>query len=84
MTKVPQPGVGEYLELGAPLRFSKTPTNPKAPAAGQPGAHTLEVLNTLGYSENRVRELVDNGVVQQAASWYTPRFGPPAGAFAHA
>ena len=66
MTKVPQPGVGEFLGIGTPMRFSKTPANPQAPAAGKPGAHSLEVLKKLGYPDSRVDGLLDGGIVQQA------------------
>ena len=67
MAQVPQDGAGEYLGLGTPMLFSKTPANPRASAAARPGAHTMEVLEKLGYPQSRREELLNKGIVQQTA-----------------
>lgn len=66
ITQIHQPGVGEYTVTNTPIMFSKTPVDPDAPAAGFPGAHTVEVLNGLGYSRERIDELIAGGAVHQA------------------
>lgn len=63
---VDQPGVGEFLATNTPIRFSKTPVNPYNEAAGFPGAHSKEVLTTLGYSQDKIDELVEGGAVYQS------------------
>lgn len=57
-----RPGVGHIKTLGFPIYMSETPgrLNRMAPAVGQ---HSAEVLHDLlGYSEERIGELVANGV----------------------
>ncbi len=66
ITRINQPGMGEYVAVNTPMSFSKTPANSQAPAAGHPGSHSLEVLYGLGYPQDRIRTLLDSGVVQQA------------------
>lgn len=66
ITKIHQPGVGEYTAVNTPIRFSKTPVNPDAEAAGFPGAHSREVLATLGYSQEKIDELVASGAIYQS------------------
>lgn len=64
--QVDQPGVGEYTVTNTPILFSKTPVDPNAPAAGHPGAHTLEILGGLGYSQSEIDSLIGSGAVHQA------------------
>ena len=66
ITKIHQPGVGEYTAVNTPIRFSKTPVNPDAEAAGFPGAHSREVLATLGYSQEKINELIASGAIYQS------------------
>ncbi|GAB1476473.1 CaiB/BaiF CoA-transferase family protein [Bacillota bacterium] len=66
ITKIDQPGVGEYTAVSTPIRFSKTPVNPNAEAPGFPGAHSTEVLRKyLGYSEEKIEELLNSGAICQ-------------------
>ena len=67
ITKINQPGVGEYTAVNTPIRFSKTPVNPQAEAASFPGAHSIEILTSLGYSQERINQLIDSGAVCQSA-----------------
>ena len=67
VAKINQPGVGDYLAVNTPIRFSKTPVDPNAEAASFPGAHTREVLESIGYSQEKIDELIDSGAVYQAA-----------------
>ena len=67
VAKINQPGVGDYLAVNTPIRFSKTPVNPHAEAPSFPGAHSREILSGLGYSNEAVDALIDSGTVHQAA-----------------
>lgn len=67
ITKINQPGVGEYTVVKTPIHFSKTPVNPNAEAASFPGAQSREVLKDLGYSQEQIEELIDSGAVYQSA-----------------
>jgi crotonobetainyl-CoA:carnitine CoA-transferase CaiB-like acyl-CoA transferase len=58
-----RPGVGRVKTLGFPIFMSETPArlNRTAPCLGQHSAAILHEL--LGYSEERIGELVGNGIV---------------------
>lgn len=66
ITKINQLGVGEYTQTNTPILFSKTPVDSNASAAGFPGANSVEILNGLGYSRERIDELLASGAVHQA------------------
>jgi len=59
---IDQPGVGPMKIVGSPFHLSETPgevMNP-APLLGQ---HTTEVLSqVLGYSEEKIQQLIDENV----------------------
>lgn len=61
---------GSYLSIDGVLqpapapRFGRTPTAPPL-GASQPGEHTIELLIDSGIDEERVRRLLEIGVVQQ-------------------
>jgi 2-methylfumaryl-CoA isomerase len=60
---VDQPGIGEYLVPGSPIRFGDAPNLPslKAPTLGQ---HTDEILaEDLGLGSNAIGRLHDAGIV---------------------
>ena len=60
---VRQPGIGEYLMPGSPLRFAAEQRQPARPAP-QLGADTDEILSTvLGLSSAAIGDLHDRGVV---------------------
>lgn len=67
ITKINQPGVGEYTAVNTPIHFSKTPVDPHAEAPSFPGAHSIEILSNLGYSQENIEELIACGVVCQSA-----------------
>lgn len=56
------PTEGHVKAPGFPIRFSKTPSSVRrgAPLAGE---HSIEVLKELGYSDERIKALVDSAVV---------------------
>lgn len=64
---IDQPGVGKYMAVNTPIRFSKTPVDPHAEAASFPGTHTREILSSLGYSKEKIEELITSGAVFQSA-----------------
>jgi crotonobetainyl-CoA:carnitine CoA-transferase CaiB-like acyl-CoA transferase len=59
---VDYPGVGEVRVVGMPARFSETPGTIRLgpPTVGQ---HTDEILGSLGYPEEEVRRLRQEGCV---------------------
>ena len=60
---VHQPGIGEYLMPGSPLRFEAEPRQPVTPAP-KLGADTDEILTTvLGLSSAAIGDLHDRGIV---------------------
>ena len=59
---VDHPTQGRLPVVGAPWRFSETPTT-IAPAAPELGEHTEEVLQELGYSWERIEELRSQGAL---------------------
>lgn len=66
ITQIEQEGVGTYTVTNTPIRFSKTPVDPNASAAGHPGAHSREILQSLGYGPERIESLLASGAVHQA------------------
>lgn len=67
ITKINQPGVGDYTAVKTPIRFSKTPIDSNAEAASFPGVHSREILSNLGYSQEKIEELIDSGAIYQSA-----------------
>lgn len=66
ITQIQQEGVGTYTVTNTPIRFSRTPVAPNASAAGHPGAHSREILQGLGYGQERIDALLSSGAVHQA------------------
>lgn len=66
ITQIQQEGVGTYTVTNTPIRFSRTPVDPNASAAGHPGAHSREILQGLGYGQERIDALLSSGAVHQA------------------
>jgi crotonobetainyl-CoA:carnitine CoA-transferase CaiB-like acyl-CoA transferase len=62
LTTVKHPNGDDLRVVGFPMRFSATPGSIRSgpPAVGQ---HTDEVLSSLGFEEDEIRELRDDGVV---------------------
>jgi crotonobetainyl-CoA:carnitine CoA-transferase CaiB-like acyl-CoA transferase len=62
LTTVEHPGGGTLRAVGVPVRFSATPGSIRSgpPAVGQ---HTDEVLASIGYDDEEIRTLRDDGVV---------------------
>jgi CoA:oxalate CoA-transferase len=61
MLEVEQPSV-KMKVLGFPVKMSETPAKIRRPAP-QLGEHSEEILNTLGYSRDEIRELKDKGII---------------------
>jgi crotonobetainyl-CoA:carnitine CoA-transferase CaiB-like acyl-CoA transferase len=62
LTTVEHPNGGELRVVGVPVRFSGTPGSIRSgpPAVGQ---HTDEVLASVGFEDEEIRSLHDDGVV---------------------
>lgn len=67
ISEMKQPGVGDYTAVNTPIHFSKTPVDPTAEAPSFPGAHTREILSDLGYSQEKIEELIESGAIYQSA-----------------
>jgi crotonobetainyl-CoA:carnitine CoA-transferase CaiB-like acyl-CoA transferase len=62
LATVEYPGVGELRVVGVPARFSRTPGTIRLgpPMVGQ---HTDEILGSVGYSDDEIRRLHEDGCV---------------------
>ncbi len=56
------PTVGTFKIVGTPIKFSKNPGGVRFPAPLH-GQHTTEILEALGYSEDQLKELKEQGVI---------------------
>lgn len=64
---VEQPGIGNYLMPGSPLRFSALERQPVRAAPASIGADTDQVLNeALGLSDSEIGALLRRGIVANA------------------
>ena len=65
LVEVDQPRLGKMRIVGSPIRLSETPGEVYAPAPLL-GQHSDEVLKTiLGYTDEDVRALKDEGVINR-------------------
>ena len=63
MGLINQPGIGDYLASGSPIRFSESP-NLAAMPAPLLGEHTEEILkDDLGLGDSEVGKLFNDGIV---------------------
>ncbi|HYZ28152.1 MAG TPA: CoA transferase, partial [Thermoleophilaceae bacterium] len=63
VVSIDQPGVAEPVrQLGVPVKLSRTPGAPQGPGPVL-GADTHEVLRSIGYSEDELRELEQQGAI---------------------
>ena len=63
MSLINQPGIGDYLASGSPIRFSESP-NLAAMPAPLLGEHTEEILkDDLGLGDSEVGKLFSDGIV---------------------
>ena len=62
ITEVEHSVLGMTKTLGLPIRLSETPASV---ATGAPvlGEHTQEVLSDLGYSDEKISQLADEGAI---------------------
>jgi alpha-methylacyl-CoA racemase len=68
VVEIEQPGVtGPVRQLGVPVKLSRTPGDVGRRPGPALGEHTREVLAGLGYSEERIAQLQQDGAVASAA-----------------
>jgi succinate---hydroxymethylglutarate CoA-transferase len=62
VVELDQPGIGPVKQVGFPVKLSRTPadTGGAAPALGE---QTVDVLRKIGYDDERIEKLRDEGVV---------------------
>ncbi len=62
---IKQPKVGDVLTVSTPIKFSKTPIDFNSSAPSQSGAHSTQVLQSIGYSQEKIDELIASGAISQ-------------------
>jgi alpha-methylacyl-CoA racemase len=68
VVSIDQPGVAEPVrQLGVPVKLSRTPGAPQGPGPVL-GEHTREVLREVGYSDDEIGELEEQGAAAGPAS----------------
>lgn len=55
--------LGKIRQLGTPIKFSGTPYEAQSPAPIY-GMHTVEILEDLGYSKERIGKLRGDGIIE--------------------
>jgi crotonobetainyl-CoA:carnitine CoA-transferase CaiB-like acyl-CoA transferase len=66
LVEVQQPGAAPVSMLGSPLKFDRTPARP-ASSAPVLGADTRAILRELGFNDQQVEGLIDQGAVAASA-----------------
>lgn len=62
LVPVEHPVLGKMHTMGIPLKMSKTPGNPDRFPAALIGQHTVEVLEQLGYSKEKIEDLKERNI----------------------
>ena len=52
----------KYLSLASPVKFHDSDVGPKGPAPLL-GEHNKEILSKMGYTEEEINKLEDNGII---------------------
>lgn len=61
-----QPKAGKYQAVNTPILFSKTPVDPHGEAPSHPEAHSVKVLESIGYLQETIDMLLKSPAVHQA------------------
>lgn len=56
------PKVGEIKNIASPIKYSRTPLNIRS-LAPKVGKHTKDILHSLGYSKENIKEFKRNGII---------------------
>ena len=67
VVELEQPGAGPVRQLGVPVKLSRTPGGVQGPGPVL-GEHTEEVLAGLGYSQDEIEALKEEGAVGGAVA----------------
>lgn len=63
LVEINHPRAGKIKQIGVPIKFSATPGEVSAPAP-EIGEHTEEILKKLGYAEEKIGQLRQEGVIR--------------------
>ena len=63
VTESLHPILGRIKQVGIPIKFSETPCEAQSPAPIY-GMHTVEILEDLGYSKERIGKLRGEGIIE--------------------
>ena len=77
VVELDQPGTDGVPQLGVPVKLDRTPGAPQGPGPAL-GAHTDEVLASVGYTGEEIAELKRSGAAAGAPSGERSAEGPPA------
>lgn len=61
-----QKELGDFLAVGNPIKFSKTPVDTSKPSAAYVGQHTEEILSGIARDAKNIKGLMDKGIVHGA------------------
>jgi crotonobetainyl-CoA:carnitine CoA-transferase CaiB-like acyl-CoA transferase len=74
ITQYTHPLRGEVFEVGRPLRMSDWPDDLTSPGP-EPGQHTRALLAELGYTEDEIERLLEEGVAVEGTGTVAPARG---------
>lgn len=63
------PVEGPIRQIGSPFKFTDTPVRMHSPPP-RLGAHTDEILSSIGYSPDELKKLRRDGVTQEKRGWF--------------
>lgn len=66
LIKVDDPNIGTYESFGIPIKFEKTPGEIYSPSP-LIGQHTEKILDEFGFTKDKIRNLLDEGVIEMPA-----------------
>lgn len=66
VVEIDHPAVGKIRQIGCPLKSSHTSMDPNRLSAPHLGQHTREILEGLGYAENKIDDLLNKKILKSS------------------